>query len=323
MINDKRYIVEARQVGKRCAIEHCELDGVLTFLVSFQKRQSSDFQSCTALVVNVDSQTVLGWIHGTYRIRERNVHVKLEKIFSIITNLKLEVAFKWVHAHAGTDGNELADRLAKIGFNNLLQIYSWKNLKMPYFVSDWINIGMEACRNQNKKAIFNIMRHQWNDYVNGKIDAQSLSYHLKDWKIYWSKSFKDEMNALRQLPFTILMSLRSGHNQLKACKKYRKRGETDICDFCALGVPETIEHFLLKCPHRPFFDLRERFIPGKPHLRDVLFPHQDELNRLLRDRDVTGYRSLFNQRLNLLKNLMDYILQSKRFAVGDAVSWMT
>jgi ribonuclease HI len=65
----------------------------------------------TAVTVHTDSMTTLDSLNNT------NIHTFLiEQIRQIVHKLETrewKIRFSWVKAHAGTSGNELADKLAK------------------------------------------------------------------------------------------------------------------------------------------------------------------------------------------------------------------
>ena len=266
------------------------------------------------------------WIYGENAIKSVNIRNKVGRILHLIGQMdEFKFYFKWIHAHIGYVGNELADRLAKLGMISVLQIYNWRGLNMPYSENDWLHISLEACKKSNKRKIKKRMALKWTKCKN-TFGNVSLSRHLANWGIYYTRILKDERKKFGQLKYKWLTALRSGHCALNGCKKWHRQDEEkkaenkEFCDKCK--VKETIQHFIFNCGK---YDAERQLYIGDLvldwSLKDLLFPNREMCLNSLKNHFMEDYWKVFDDRMIILNRLMDYVSATKRFPVGEGVLW--
>lgn len=64
------------------------------------------------VTVRTDSQCVIGWVTGTYRITKPHIDAAVTRIKAIIAEKTLDVTFEHVRGHTGDPDNERCDELA-------------------------------------------------------------------------------------------------------------------------------------------------------------------------------------------------------------------
>ena len=135
----------------------------------------------------------------------------------------IEIHIQWIPAHRQINGNEIADRLAKIG--STLQ-------QTTYIIPDPNII--------NKRTKLKIIKEYEEKTIE---DIQQTYYGQQNPNNNKTRYFRD---ANRRLD-TGLTRLRLGHTRLNTHLKRLGLVESDLCRFCELE-PENIQHILLKCP---------------------------------------------------------------------------
>lgn len=162
----------------------------------------SDSLSCLTALRNYDT--------------ENSSILDILEIYNKLRKNRKEVIFCWVPGHAGIEGNEKADKVAKEALEeieNLIRI-PYRDLR-PLIVKEakqhWINLLEKDCN-----------KIQYLNNVNTWFDTGNLIR-------------KDEV---------LITRLHTGHTKFTHC--FLLKGETaPICTFC--NATQTINHILLKC----------------------------------------------------------------------------
>lgn len=138
-----------------------------------------------------------------------------------------EVEISWIKAHAGLQGNEEADRLAKEGAQGGAPCTDVKQPAAPL-----------------KLAILKRLKERWlREWANKPGHRQSK---------YWIKedNWEDLHRTLYRLgreEMGLVLQYISGHNQLRYHSHNVNNNYSDNCRLCGQGREESV-HFLMDCP---------------------------------------------------------------------------
>ena len=344
------YCYGSNSIGLRCSIEHCELDAAKNALSDLYRYiweifKKDEKKIPELLILAIDSETVVKWIGGTYQPRDALVYGKIKEIYKLINDYNdfdIEVHLIWVKAHNEEKGNELADDFAKLGMLNLYQTKSWVHYEKKWDKNEWYNFSYNAAKKESKRKSFYNTLNGWKDYKKRKKeemrnDKKVLSRNLVEWDIKYSYAYKYELNNLTKREWSYLCGFRSGHNKLKAHKKYGVDNKLCIQDNCI--EEETIEHYLFYCDEYKeqrmglYYDVNQVYSKhynqsfnsrnNEDKLRFLLFPFQDELNMASIKNDKASQNELLLERINVIHCLMNYINLSNRFKEGVDKTYFT
>lgn len=149
-------------------------------------------------------------------------------VTSLHTKRRVTIHFVWVPGHVGLPGNEKVNNLARRAAE-----------KQVIDTSQQISL-MEIQQN-----IDNIVEAEWQQQYN--ISATARGYKQLEPAI--NRKIKFTNNNRRKE--TIITRLRLGKCLLNCYLHRINRHHTGLCDHC--NLPETVEHFLLECPHANIF----------------------------------------------------------------------
>jgi len=137
---------------------------------------------------------------------------------------RCEITFSWIPSHVGIIGNEMADTLAKLATSK-----SQVDIDLPREVKD---------------VYFDIDKHIMNTWQE-EYNKSKTGTHYKTIEPNVTNKIKYSAK-LRRKDVTITR-LRLGHCSLNHYLYRIKKHATGLCSHC--NVQETIEHFLMNCPH--------------------------------------------------------------------------
>ena len=341
------YISASVTVARRTSIEFCELLGfeamleAIIDLVARIKRKGADLgiKLCS---LSVDSLSVLNWIGGVSFEYDINVSEIIERCYALLRQLGengISVLLSWVRAHDSLDHNELADQRARLAMLNQRWSLTWdRNYETRFGRRDWGFVSARSIRRSCMKearkrtiAAWKVERDRKATLIReGKRKRETVcSRFLIDWGISKHSAYRKEMRAMTRREWTLLSALRGGHVALNGEIKFR--GPTSkgcLQTRCSPTMRESITHFIFWC--RQFADERRRFedvvaaeydcmdspqewltLSEAERWQMTLFPLQRELSRT---RDSEEQAVLMSKRLRIIRALLKYVNDTKRFA---------
>ena len=274
---------------------------------------------------------VLKWIYGFYFVKNDVILQLVKEISDEITSLQVPVNLSWVKAHAGEDGNEIADGLSKLGMLNFLQVLGWTEPINPK-VTDWNYISYEALKGQTRSWERNIKIKKWDDYkLKNAQKPGARCRGLIDWDIGYSPDYKQERKMLDIETNRAFFKLRSGHCSLNGQRPGYLGNYNTICECCDYEDEETIEHFMFYC--EAWDDLRDIMWDGLQELdyqehildeedlmlRELLFPLYNDLERARNLENKEEEMDLIEKRLKVMRIVGDYIKGTGRLERDNVV----
>lgn len=148
-----------------------------------------------------------------------------------------EVRLQWCPGHQGVRGNELADAEAKAAAGGRTYPVSL----IPRFLADYrplVNPGTLKKRIKEQNRVEAILH--WETSTAG-IKYRQRYPHLD------ASSFLAHAASLPRSRATLLYRLITGHVQLRQHLHRLRATDSPMCEHCQT-VPETVAHFLLRCP---------------------------------------------------------------------------
>lgn len=185
-----------------------------------------------------------------------------------------DVTVRWIAGHKDVEGNEVADREAKLAAKG--ENKSSPRNKLPIALREQLPRSIPALKQGHNAKIKKLWKDEWS--------KSSRFPHLSaiDPSLP-SKAFMKLTGSLRKRQAGLYTQLRTGHAPLNKHLFRFKRSDTPNCLQCGDSTPETVHHFLFACPR---YD-RERFILERDVGRKVyhvahLLAHPDAREHLLR-----------------------------------------
>jgi len=159
----------------------------------------------------------------------QSLETDIAGIISDIANTHhVEIKLVWIPSHVGIEGNETADRLAKSATNN-----------------QTADITINSTKSEINDKIDSLILTKWQQQYDRSPTGRT--YKLLEPKVSLKIKYAD-VNRQREKTIT---RLRLGKCCLNQYLHKINRHPTGHCDHCK--KPETVEHFLLQCPHAAIF----------------------------------------------------------------------
>jgi ribonuclease HI len=163
-------------------------------------------------------------------------------VLSTIMNLdalaqKQVVTLSWVKAHIGTQGNEMADKLAKAGAN-----------KEPAEREPVIPVPVAQIKRDIREAVERKWTARW-----------TLKQEARQTKLFWPKADRNRTKAMLKLSrddFGLMVQLYTGHNFFNRHRALLNEVNSATCRLCC-EMEEDSEHILLHCPALSTLRLQE------------------------------------------------------------------
>ena len=187
---------------------------------------------------------------------------------------KEEVMVRWIAGHEDVEGNEVADREAKLVAKGEAESSPRNNL--PASLRNPLPHSISALKQAHNERLKKLWRKEWTSSPHFH-HMSSIDPSLP------SKSFMKLIGGLQKRQAGLYTQLRTGHAPLNKHLHRFKRSDTPNCLQCGDTTPETVHHFLFTCPR---YD-REKFIMERDVGRKVyhtayLLSNANAKTRLLR-----------------------------------------
>ena len=174
------------------------------------------------ILINCDSKSAIQSIDSTV-IRNRTSLTATTTLNSL--GINNEVTLRWIPAHSGYEGNEIADQLAKAGSSNDNNSATCVLLPVPR------SICYAALRSKTKE--------DW------KISYKSKPPRTFD--MFWRDRFAKELSKMSRRDLRVATQLLTGHAALNYHLKKVNPTVSTTCPLCQ-AEDETVSHFLGGCP---------------------------------------------------------------------------
>ena len=172
------------------------------------------------ITIFTDSQSALGAI-DKHKTNSKTVNSTISKLNKLGKNNTIKL--KWVKAHVGLDGNEIADGLAKEGSTGT----NADNLKIPLPHSKW------------KQKIKN--------YIALNKKPKPKAKPPRHFNMAWRTKFDKEVKKLKRPALRIATQILTGHSQLNYHLHKITKTNSPLCPMCG-DDKETTNHFIGTCP---------------------------------------------------------------------------
>ena len=184
------------------------------------------------------------------------------------------VTIRWIAGHMEVEGNEVADREAKLAAKG--EDKSSPIKKLPLLLQKPLPFSVSALKQSHNSRLKKLWRAEWEKSPRFP-HLSGLNPSLP------SKAFMKLTGSLRKRQAGLYIQLRTGHAPLNKHLHRFKRSDTPNCLQCGEATPETVHHYLFICP---CYD-RERFILERNVGRKVfclshLLSHESAKKHLLR-----------------------------------------
>ena len=277
-------------LSDRCSIDFCEAYAIRDGLIRITKelRQHQGTIPFDQIRVVSDSQTVLRWLEGKYRIKNPTMKGILDDIIWQMACLYEEfgtvVMLQWVHSHVGTMGNEYVDHLAKQGMVQVLQDPKWQYNRWSWF-------SLKAAKN----TVYGYQKQQMEQQL--KLSLQKSMFSGNWWdhvqengksSIQWAKFRKEDMRQYTRNELRILIGIKSGHLKLRSYVHQRfQKLSSPNCRHCQ--QEETVLHLLQDCcepswipwkeqiyrtAENLYLEYQDGFDQGMVTARQILYPQE-------------------------------------------------
>ena len=202
----------------------------------------------THIAVFSDSKSVLECL-SNHSLTTNAIKDLITSIDQFASQFKKEITLQWIPSHCNIDGNESADKLAKVG-----SMMDQPERPVP----------QSTC----KQIIKSNIQIEWmSDWAQEKTGRTIFPYMPKPNKA-------DPINELKRKDQVTIFRLRTQHVPLNHHFNRFNPMHEPHCQMCDFAY-ETTEHFLFECPK--LLDLREVLLPPAPDIANTLFGTVDQL----------------------------------------------
>jgi ribonuclease HI len=178
------------------------------------------------IVILCDSQAAIKAL-DSYNVTSKLVDQTIDALNMVVGVNESKLPIRWIKAHAGHDGNEIADEMAKLGAQGEGTV---------------ISLGIPKA--MTNKIIKDVIYHKWNTYWQNLNQCRQTkmffpSINSKGRKLYYQS----------KRIFSMAVRWITGHNYLKRHNwLLREEGTLDnLCRLCELAE-ETSSHLAAECP---------------------------------------------------------------------------
>lgn len=149
------------------------------------------------------------------------------------------IAVRWIAGHKNVEGNELADKEAKLAAED--KANSSPTPQLPLKLRTPLPRSVSALKQWYNKRLTSLWLREW---------KQSPRYRRMSniEPNFPSKSFVELAGSLRKKQTGIYIQLRTGHIPLNRHLHRIKKSDTPLCLQCGEVTEESIQHYLFRCP---------------------------------------------------------------------------
>jgi ribonuclease HI len=204
-----------------------------------------------SLLIALDNQPLLRALSANTRQRSQYL---LDEALKGLENIRkkwpnISITLVWAPGHHGLQENELVDEEAKKAANRLSSTILPKSLRRP------IPESTAALKAHKHTSLRQMWLQLWTDSTRYKKFAR-----IDPWSN--AKAMNRTLSHLPRNQSSLLMQLRSGHDQLNAHLSRIKQVPSNLCPRC-LHAPETASYVLISCPL--YATARKRLISKTGH----------------------------------------------------------
>ncbi|KAF8994478.1 hypothetical protein BDQ17DRAFT_1181584, partial [Cyathus striatus] len=191
----------------------------------------------TSVTFAIDNQASISAAGSHY---PRPGHYICDEFLTVLTEAigaEVEVTLCWVPGHWDIEGNEVADQEAKRAITQ----GSHPRKELPHLLRQTLPISNSAINSVHKKKIKAAAESHW----------RSSPCHPRVSRNLPAKSSSFNSTLLLHLPrklTSLITQLVTGHIALNKHLHRIGKVPSPMCGKCFTNSPETVDHFLLRCP---------------------------------------------------------------------------
>ena len=235
--------------GEICSNYEAEVIAIKTALEHLHQIFQEQPSAAKDMVIFSDSRSALQALQSE-SVDKTVVDTKIT-VDKMITAYGIRVVLQWIPGHTNIDGNEIADKLSKIGAQQEQPLKP-----TPY------NTAKQMINNNYKEEWMNM----WATGQKGRAVYQQMNKVNK----------KDALHSLTRKEQTAIFRLRTQHVPLNFHLNRINPQHIPTCPLCPTPL-ETTEHFLFDCPG--LHDLRQQFLPPSPSISNCLYCNKEQLSK--------------------------------------------